>query len=64
MEIKEGQEVYIILSPGGGIGINIFSGKGTAYADKRQAERELESKNDWAKAKGYGEFSLITLEVR
>lgn len=31
------KSVYIIMSPEGGIGLNIFTGKGTVYANKAQA---------------------------
>lgn len=57
------KEVYIIVSPEGGIGINIFTGKGKVYTDEKRAKQALESKNDWAKAKGYGVYELITLDV-
>lgn len=58
------KEVYIIISPEGTIGYNIFTGKGTVYADKQKAEEALKSKNEWSKTKGYGIYSLMTLEVK
>lgn len=57
------KEVYIIVSPEGGISYNIFTGKGTVYADQKKAEEALKSKNEWSKAKGYGTYKLMTLEV-
>lgn len=56
--------VYIIVSPDGGIAINMCSGKGTVYADKEKAEEALKSKNEWASAKGYGKYELVELEVK
>lgn len=55
--------VYIIVSPSGGISYNMYTGKGKVYADKEQAEKELKSKNEWSKAKGYGVYKLMELEV-
>lgn len=60
MDIKS---VYIIVSPEGGIAINIFTGKGTVYANKAQAEKALKSKNEWASTKGYGIYELVELEI-
>ena len=57
------KSVYIIVSPEGGIGINMFTGRGTVYANKEQAEEALKSKNKWASAKGYGVYELVELEV-
>lgn len=57
------KSVYVILSPSGEIGYNMFTGKGTAYANKEKAEEELRRKNEWSKAKGYGIFELMELEV-
>ncbi len=57
------KSVYIIVSPEGGIAINMFTGKGTVYANKEQAEEALKSKNEWSSAKGYGTYELIELEV-
>lgn len=58
------KEVYIIMSPDGGISYNIFTGKGTVYADKQKAEEALKSKNEWSKIKGYGTYSLMALEIK
>lgn len=58
------KSVYIIVSPSGGIGVSIFSGKGTVYADKEQAEEALKSKNEWSAIKGYGVYELVELEVK
>lgn len=60
---KTKKEEYIIVSPDGGISYNIFTGKGTVYADRKKAEEALESKNEWSRAKGYGMYELMTLEV-
>lgn len=57
------KSVWIIMSPEGGIGLNIFTNKGTVYADKRKAEKELENINNWSKIKGYGTYKLVELEV-
>lgn len=57
------KEVYIIISPDGGVGYNMFTGKGTAYSDKDKAKKALDDKNDWLKEKGCGTFSLMTFEV-
>ena len=57
------KEVYIIVSPEGGISYNIFTGKGTVYTDKKKAKEALRSKNEWSEIKGYGVYSLMTLEV-
>ena len=57
------KEVYLIISPTGGVGINMFTGKGTVYANKEKAEKELQSKNEWSKSKGYGLYELIPLIV-
>lgn len=58
------KSVYIIMSPEGGIAINIFTGKGTVYANKEQADEALKSKNAWSAAKGYGKYELVELEVK
>lgn len=58
------KEVYIIISPEGGVGYNMFTGKGTAYSDKETAEKELEIQNSWSRAKGYGIYKLMTFEVQ
>ena len=58
------KEVYIIMSPDGGISYNIFTGKGTVYADKQKAEEALKSKNEWSKIKGYGTYSLMAVEIK
>lgn len=58
------KEVYIIISPEGGVGYNIFTGKGTAYSDKEKAEKALESKNEWSRVRGYGAYKLMTFEVQ
>lgn len=60
---KTKKEVYIIVSPEGGIGYNMFSGKGAVYVDPKKAEEALKSKNEWSRAKGYGIYELMTLEV-
>lgn len=57
------KSVYIIVSPEGGISYNMFTGKGTVYADKEKAEKALEAKNEWSKVRGYGRYELIELEV-
>lgn len=57
------REVYIIVSPEGGISCNIFTGKGTVYTDLQKAKEELKSKNEWSKVKSYGIYELMTLEV-
>ena len=57
------KEVYIIISPEGRISYNIFTGKGTVYANKQKAEEALKSKNEWSKNKGYGVYSLMALEI-
>lgn len=57
------KEVYIIISPDGGVRYNMFTGKGTAYSDKEKAQKALDDKNDWSRAKGYGTFQLMTFEV-
>lgn len=57
------KEVYMIISPDGGVAYNIFTGKGKAYSDKEKAKKVLNDKNDWSRAKGYGTFSLMTFEV-
>jgi len=56
-------EVYIVLSPSGGIGLDITTGKGKCYTDKENAEKALESINKWSRNKGYGVYELITLEI-
>lgn len=56
-------EVYIIMSPGGGIGLS-FSGKGTCYKNLVEAESALKSKNEWSKSKGYGTYTLVPLKVK
>lgn len=58
------KEVYIIISPEGGVGYNIFTGKGKAYSDKEKAKKVLNDKNDWSRAKGYGLYVLMTFEVK
>ena len=60
---KNTQSLYIIVSPEGGIASNIFTGKGTVYADKEKAEEALHRKNEWSKIKGYGVYELVELEV-
>lgn len=57
------KEVYIIMSPGGGISLDISSNKGTCYEDLEQAKKELELTNKWSRVKGYGVYQLITLKV-
>ena len=57
------KSVYIIMSPEGGISLNIFNNKGTAYANKERAEKELERINNWSKIKGYGTYELVELVV-
>jgi hypothetical protein len=53
-------EVYIIMSPGGGILID-FSGNGKCYTNLEKAKEALKSKNEWSKTKGYGTYILIAL---
>jgi len=55
------KEVYIIMSPGGGIGLDISSGHGKCYTDFEEAKKALESKNEWSKPRGYGVYELVTL---
>ena len=57
------KEVYIIMSPSGGISLDISTSKGTCYEDLEVAEKELEATNKWSRSKGYGVYELITLEV-
>lgn len=57
------KEVYIIISPDGGVGYNMFTGKGTAFSDKEKAKKALDDKNDWSRVKGYGLYMLMTFEV-
>ena len=57
------KSVWIIMSPEGGISLNIFTNKGTVYANKERAEKELERINNWSKIKGYGTYELVELEV-
>lgn len=57
------KSVYIIVSPEGGIAINNFTGKGTVYADEKQAQEALKSRNEWSAVKGYGTYELVELEV-
>lgn len=57
------KSVYIIMSPGGGIAINIFTNKGTVYANRKRAEQALKDQNEWSAIKGYGIYELIELEV-
>lgn len=57
------ENVYIIVSPDGGIALNMYTGKGTVYNDKAKAEDALRRKNEWAKTKGYGIYELVELEV-
>lgn len=56
-------DVYVIMSPEGGISYNIFSGKGTVYKYAKKARKALDAKNKWSKIKGYGTYTLMTLEV-
>ena len=56
------KSVWIIMSPEGGISLNIFTNKGTVYANKERAEKKLESINNWSKTKGYGTYKLVELE--
>lgn len=63
MSDKTKKEVYIIVSTNGGISYDIFTGKGTVYADQKKAKEALKSKNEWSRAKGYGTYKLMTLEV-
>ena len=58
------KEVYIIMSPSGGISLDISTSKGTCYSNIEEAKRELESTNKWSANKGYGVYELITLEVK
>lgn len=57
------ENMYIIVSAGGGIALNICTGKGTVYNDKAKAEEALRRKNEWSKIKGYGIYELVELEV-
>ena len=57
------KSVWIIMSPEGGISLNIFTNKGTVYTNKERAEKELEKINNWSKIKGYGTYELVELEV-
>ena len=57
------ENMYIIVSPDGGIALNIYTGKGTVYNDKAKAEEALRRKNEWSKIKGYGIYELVELEV-
>lgn len=57
------KSVWIIMSPEGGISLNIFTNKGTVYANKERAEKELERINNWSKIKGYGTYELVELVV-
>jgi len=57
------EEVYIIMSPEGGIGLDITTNKGKCYTDLEEATRQLEAKNKWSMIKGYGVYELITLQV-
>lgn len=57
------KSVFVIMSPGGGIGLNINDGKGTCYIDKNEAEKELEGTNSWSKSKGYGVYGLVELVI-
>lgn len=57
------KSVWIIMSQDGSILLNIFTNKGTVYADRETAEKALESKNEWARARGYCRYELIELEV-
>ena len=57
-------KVYIIMSPSGGIGLNISTGFGTFYKDLDKAKEALKSKNKWSESKGYGVYELVTLEVQ
>lgn len=58
------KEIYIIISPDGSVGYNMFTGKGTAYSDKEKAKKALNDKNDWSRVKGYGLYVLMTFEVK
>ena len=51
------------MSLEGGFSLNIFTNKGTVYANKERAEKELERINNWSKIKGYGTYKLVELEV-
>jgi hypothetical protein len=57
------KEVYIIMSPSGGISLDISTSKGTCYEDLEVAEKELEATNRWSRNKGYGVYELVTLKV-
>lgn len=57
------ENVYIIVSPEGGIALNMYTGKGTVYNDKAKAEEALRRKNEWSKTKGYGIYELVELEI-
>ena len=57
------KEVYIIMSPEGGIGLDISTSKGNCYTDLEQANKKLEGKNKWSLVKGYGVYEIITLQV-
>lgn len=56
-------KVWVIVSPEGGIGYNIFTGRGKCFADEKEAKLALDSKNEWSKANGYGKYELLELEV-
>lgn len=57
-------EVYIIMSPGGGISLDIGSGKGTCYSDLEEAKKDLEATNKWSAPRGRGVYELVTLKAR
>jgi len=57
-------EVYIIMSPDGGLSLDLSTGKGKCYITPEKATEALKSKNEWSKAKGYGVYELVTLEVK
>lgn len=56
------EEVYMIMSPGGGFLMD-FSGNGMCYKDLEFAQLQLKSKNEWSKTKGYGTYQLVTLKI-
>ena len=58
------KSVWIIMSPEGGISLNIFTNKGTVYTNKERAKKELEKINNWSKIKGYGIYELVELEAK
>ena len=58
------KEVYIIMSPSGGIGLDISTNKGTCYTDLEEAKKDLEATNKWSYNKGYGIYEIVTLKVK